>query len=196
MLQAIGFIETVGLVGNIDATDAMLKAAQVELVGSATIGAGLTTVIIQGEVGAVRAATEAGVQAATRTGELHAVHVIPRPHEGLEQIMVTKGAATVQLPKKDASKGTPELKALGMIETYGLTAAYEAADAMLKAAEVEMVGQERIGAGLVTVFVHGDVGAVKAATEAGSAAAGKIGKVVSVLVIPRPHPGVREVMPV
>ena len=195
MLQAIGFIETKGLVGNIDATDAMLKAAKVELVGSATIGAGLTTVIVQGEVGAVRAATEAGAVAASNTGELHAVHVIPRPHEGLEQIMITKGAATVQLPKDDKPE-VGELKALGMIETYGLTAAYEAADAMLKAAEVDMVGQERIGAGLVTVFVHGDVGAVKAATEAGSVAASRVGKVVSVKVIPRPHQGVSEVMPV
>ncbi len=195
MLQAIGFIETKGLAGNIDATDAMLKAANVELVGSATIGAGLTTVIVQGEVGAVRAATEAGAEAAARSGEVHAVHVIPRPHEGLEGIMITKGPATVQLPKEKKNTASTELQALGMIETYGLTAAYEAADAMLKAAEVDMVGQERIGAGLVTVFVQGDVGAVKAATEAGQEAASRIGEVVSVVVIPRPHEGVGEVMP-
>src|SRR5438067_2407238 len=77
--------------------------------------------------------------------------------------------------------------ALGMIETRGLVAAIEAADAMVKAANVELVGKEQVGGGLVTVIVRGDVGAVKAATDAGAAAAGRIGEVVSVHVIPRPH---------
>lgn len=95
----------------------------------------------------------------------------------------------------DAKVGTEKLQALGMIETLGLTASYEAADAMLKAADVSLVGQERIGAGLVTTFVQGDVGAVKAATEAGSEAAARIGEVVSVHVIPRPHGSVSECMP-
>lgn len=90
---------------------------------------------------------------------------------------------------------TPKLQALGMVETYGLTASYEAADAMLKAANVELVGYEKIGAGLVTVFVQGDVGAVKASVEAGKAAAERIGQVVSIQVIPRPHDGVGECMP-
>jgi len=88
-----------------------------------------------------------------------------------------------------------KLQALGMIETYGLTASFEAADAMLKSADVSLVGQEKIGAGLVTIFVEGDVGAVKAATEAGSEAASRIGQVVSVHVIPRPHGSVGEFMP-
>ena len=90
---------------------------------------------------------------------------------------------------------TSKLEALGMVETYGLTASYEAADAMLKAADVSLVGQEKIGAGLVTVFVQGDVGAVKAATEAGAEAAAKVGEVVSTHVIPRPHGSVGDVMP-
>ena len=85
--------------------------------------------------------------------------------------------------------------ALGMIETNGLTANIEAADAMLKSADVTLVGQERIGAGLVTVFVQGDVGAVKAAVEAGQNAASRIGEIVSCHVIPRPHTSVSEVMP-
>ena len=79
-MAAIGFIETKGLVGNIEATDAMLKAADVELVGTDTIGAGLVTVMVQGDVGAVKAATEAGAEAASRVGECVSVHVIPRPH--------------------------------------------------------------------------------------------------------------------
>jgi microcompartment protein CcmL/EutN len=77
--------------------------------------------------------------------------------------------------------------ALGMIETKGLVGAIEAADAMVKAANVSLVGYEKIGSGLVTVMVRGDVGAVKAATDAGAAAARQVGEVVSIHVIPRPH---------
>jgi ethanolamine utilization protein EutM len=78
-------------------------------------------------------------------------------------------------------------EALGMVETKGLTAAIEAADAMVKAANVTIVGYEKIGFGLVTILVRGDVGAVKAATDAGAAAAQKVGELVSVHMIPRPH---------
>ncbi len=77
--------------------------------------------------------------------------------------------------------------ALGMVETKGLVGAIEAADAMVKAANVNLVGYEKIGSGLITVMVRGDVGAVKAATDAGAAAAQKVGEVVSIHVIPRPH---------
>ena len=86
-------------------------------------------------------------------------------------------------------------EALGMIETRGLTAAIEAADAMSKAAEVALVGTEKIGSGLVTVMVQGDVGAVKAATEAGQEAASRIGELVAAHVIPRPHSSVGEILP-
>ena len=86
-------------------------------------------------------------------------------------------------------------QALGMIETRGLTAAIEAADAMIKAAEVTLVGTEKIGSGLVSVMVRGDVGAVKAATEAGSAAAQRLGELVAVHVIPRPHNDVEKILP-
>ena len=86
-------------------------------------------------------------------------------------------------------------EALGMVETRGLVPAIEAADAMAKAANVELTGYEKIGSGLITVMVRGDVGAVKAATEAGSAAAKKVGEVVSVHVIPRPHSDVEKVLP-
>ena len=86
-------------------------------------------------------------------------------------------------------------EALGMIETRGLTANIEAADAMAKAANVTLVGSEKIGAGLVTVMVRGDVGAVKAATDAGAAAAAEVGEVVSVHVIPRPHSDTEMLIP-
>lgn len=87
------------------------------------------------------------------------------------------------------------MEALGMVETKGFVGAVEAADAMVKAANVQLVGKEYIGAGLVTVFVRGDVGAVKAATDAGAAAARRVGELVSVHVIPRPHSEVERVLP-
>ena len=87
-------------------------------------------------------------------------------------------------------------EALGMIETRGFVALVEAADAMVKAAKVRLVGYEKIGGGYVTAIVRGDVAAVKAATDAGSAAANKVGELVTVHVIPRPHSNVEEAMPV
>ena len=99
---------------------------------------------------------------------------------------------------------TPQIKeekkmvqqALGMVETRGLVAAIEAADAMLKAANVTLVGTEKIGSGLVSVMVRGDVGAVKAAVEAGSANASRLGELVATHVIPRPHTDVEKFLPV
>ena len=88
------------------------------------------------------------------------------------------------------------LQALGMVETKGLVASIEAADAMMKAANVTLIGKVHVGGGLVTVMVRGDVGAVKAATDAGAAAAGNIGELVSVHVIPRPHGEVELILPV
>ena len=85
--------------------------------------------------------------------------------------------------------------ALGMIETKGLVGSIEAADAMVKAANVYLIGKEYVGGGLVTVMVRGDVGAVKAATDAGAAAAQRVGELISVHVIPRPHVEVEEILP-
>lgn len=87
------------------------------------------------------------------------------------------------------------MEALGMIETRGLTAAIEAADAMVKAAEVTLIGTEKIGSGLVSVMVRGDVGAVKAAVESGTAAASKLGEIIATHVIPRPHTDVEKILP-
>jgi ethanolamine utilization protein EutM len=86
-------------------------------------------------------------------------------------------------------------QALGMVETRGLVGAIEAADAMVKAANVKMVGKEHVGGGLVTIFVRGDVGAVKAATDAGGAAAKRVGELLSVHVIPRPHGDIEFIIP-
>ena len=89
MLEALGMIETRGLVASIEAADAMVKAANVSLIGTEKIGSGLVTVMVRGDVGAVKAATEAGANAAQNLGELIAVHVIPRPHTDVENILPT-----------------------------------------------------------------------------------------------------------
>ncbi len=96
---------------------------------------------------------------------------------------------------KEQEKKIMVQQALGMVETRGLVAAIEAADAMLKAANVELVGTEKIGSGLVSVMVRGDVGAVKAAVEAGHAAAQKLGEIIATHVIPRPHTDVEKILP-
>ena len=86
-LQALGMVETKGLVGSIEAADAMVKAANVRLIGKVHVGGGLVTVMVRGDVGAVKSATDAGAAAASRVGELVSVHVIPRPHEEVEFIL-------------------------------------------------------------------------------------------------------------
>jgi len=96
--EALGMIETKGLVGAIEASDAMVKAANVVLIGKEYIGSGYVTVMVRGDVGAVKAATDAGAAAARRVGELVAVHVIPRPHEHVDKIL--PGGGQVPSAKK------------------------------------------------------------------------------------------------
>lgn len=91
--NALGLIETKGLVGAIEAADAMVKAANVRLVGKEKVGGGYVTVMVRGDVGAVKAATDAGAAAAERVGELVSVHVIPRPHNDIELLLPQGGAA-------------------------------------------------------------------------------------------------------
>jgi ethanolamine utilization protein EutM len=98
--------------------------------------------------------------------------------------------------QQSAIQGAAMGEALGMIETKGLVAMIEAADAMVKAAKVTLVGWEKIGAGYVTAIVRGDVAAVKAATDAGAAAARRVGELVSVHVIPRPHANLEDALPI
>ena len=125
----------------------------------------------------------------------------PAP-EVVEKVIEKKPSEEVKTETTKTTKKyeTKEIKtmvqqALGMVETRGLVAAIEAADAMLKAANVELVGTEKIGSGLVSVMVRGDVGAVKAAVEAGLAAAQKLGEIIATHVIPRPHTDVEKILP-
>jgi len=104
-------------------------------------------------------------------------------------------SSNVEKFSKLSEEAKMSFEALGMVETKGFIGAVEAADAMVKAANVQLIGKEYIGAGYVTVFVRGDVGAVKAATDAGAAAARRVGELISVHVIPRPHHEVEKCLP-
>ena len=110
-------------------------------------------------------------------------------------VLESRGRACQRRRQEGPPHKTMAADALGMVETKGLIGAIEAADAMVKAANVVLVGKEYIGAGYVTVLVRGDVGAVKAATDAGAAAARRVGELVSVHVIPRPHAEVEKILP-
>ena len=177
MSDAIGMVETVGLVGIVEAGDAMAKAANVQLLGWDKVGSGLVTVFCSGDVAAVKSAVDAGSTAAARVGQVHSVHVIPRPHEELGAIM----------PERGESGEGEGVRALGLIETRGATGVIEAADAMSKAADVDIVRVREIGGGYITVLVSGDVGSVQASVSAGSEACERVGELVSQHVIPRPH---------
>ena len=122
--------------------------------------------------------------------------VLPAPEAAaLSRRKRAERPAEENTTNKGAEVRMANTKSLGMVETRGLVAAIEAADAMVKSANVQLVGKEQVGGGLVTVMVRGDVGAVKAATDAGAAAAEKVGALVSVHVIPRPHNEVDAILP-
>ena len=127
------------------------------------------------------------------TGTRKNAEVKAAPAEQEVKTVVKSTNTTNNIIHKEEKRMTQE--ALGMVETRGLVAAVEAADAMCKAANVALVGTEKIGSGLVTVMVRGDVGAVKAAVESGSAAASRLGELVATHVIPRPHEDVEKILP-
>jgi len=127
---------------------------------------------------AVKAAVDAGSTAAAKVGEVHSVHVIPRPHSELTTVVPERG---------DRGDSDGNVRALGLIETKGSIGVIEAADAMSKAANVEVVKLQDIGGGYITVMVSGDVGSVQASVSAGAESAERVGELVSQHVIPRPH---------
>ena len=178
---ALGMVETRGLTAAIEAADAMTKAAEVTLVGTEKIGSGLVTVMVRGDVGAVKAAVETGADAAGRLGELVATHVIPRPHNDVERSSYSIVEVN-SLERMAVSWG----KAYGFFEIPSVTAAVVAVDIMCKTADVQFVTWEKkLGGRLVTIIIRGDVSAVAQAIEA--AEQNGIKKPVSTVVIPSPH---------
>lgn len=118
-----------------------------------------------------------------------------KPKQGVRAAQTARGMPKQKSQEEADTMVAPEMIALGMVETKGLIGAVEAADAMVKAANVKLIGSEYVGGGFVTVMVRGDVGAVKAATDAGAAAAKRVGELVSVHVIPRPHGDIETILP-
>ena len=156
-MQSLGFVETQGYVPAFAVADAMVKAANVEIVKKVWIGAAMVTIIVRGEVGAVRTAVDAGAAAANKMDALLSCYTIARP-------------------------------------TVGYIPAVAAADSMVKAADVKLVGCEVIGGGYVTVAVAGEIGAIRTAVDAGAAAAKQAGQLHCAHVIARPAEGAAKVI--
>jgi microcompartment protein CcmL/EutN len=154
----------------------------VSFAGWVSVGSGLVTAFVQGDVGAVKAATDSGAASARKVGELTSVLVISRPHDDLPNF-----SGAVPAAAKTPRSGH---QAIGLIETKGLVGLIDASDAMCKTAAVELVKIIEIGGGFVTAVVRGDVGSVRAAVDAGALACRDVGELISVHVIPRPHDGV------
>lgn len=177
--EALGLIETLGMGPALYGADAMLKAASVDLVAYENVGSTLVTIMVKGDVAAVQAAVAAGIPAASSIGKLTASNIMPRPARAVASIAAVHAI-------DDATR--PPLKALGLIETFGVVFLMQAADAMTKAADVELLGYENVASGYVSVLVEGDVAAVQAAVEAGLAAVAGMGATpYSSFVIPMPH---------
>ncbi len=183
---AIGILETRGMASLMAATDAMLKAAEVQLCGRHGIGSGWLTAVIAGQVADVEAAIRVGEVEANRTGELIGAQVVPRPD----------ARATDAMPHA-TGLGAEQVQpmAIGLLETQGLTPLVAGADAMLKAAQVELGGWAFIGGALCHAPIFGDVAAVQTALEVGRQAAERIGTVYATLVLPQPSEGLGPLLP-
>ena len=183
---AIGMLETRGMASLMASTDAMLKAAEVHLCGRHGIGAGWLTAVLAGQVADVEAAIGVGEVEANRTGELIGARVVPRPDaRAMDAMPHATGLGAEQV----------QPRAIGLLETQGLTPLVAGADAMLKAAQVELGGWAFIGGALCHAPVFGDVAAVQTALEAGRQAAERIGAVYATLVLPQPSEGLGPLLP-
>lgn len=211
--ESVGFVEVMGLGTSLVVADVMAKAANVTIVGIESNALGGMGVKVTGSTGDVRASVEAGWAIAEQmhAGINHAVWPNYSASAGFLIHAKQEFNALLEandhllppdanLPAGSAAKGTENTMAkqdaIGFIETQGLVGMLEAADVMLKAANVEIIGKEKIGAAYVTVMVKGDVAAVKASVEAGAAAVNNLGgKLILAHVIPRPHEGLARLLP-
>ena len=199
-----GVLEVGKLTVAIVVADAMIKAADVRLPGIEMNAAGGQAIKVVGTTAAVRAALQAGQEIAEAMHASCQASAFPRYSsqargliESAPEFNASLDNREQMLPAEARRQGDamPTQQALGMIETQGLIGSIEAADAMLKAANVTLVGKEKIGAAYVTVMVAGDVAACNAAVDAGAAAAERVGKLIGKHVIPRPHPELVALLP-
>jgi hypothetical protein len=206
-MNALGFIEVPFLSVAAVVADAATKAARVRILGFEATGNENILIRLGGAgISDIEAALSVADETATRLGTTAIVQAIARPAEGMDAMVHFSNAQNPLYGGRDQFLPTdfpqPENKimsnkpeAIGILETQGLTAILEATDAMLKAANVTLVGKEKIGAAYVTVIVRGDVAAVTAAIDAGSKAIGSLGKLIAAHVIARPHDELVALMP-
>ena len=182
--MALGLVSTQSFPALVGTADMMLKSAGVHLVGYEKTGGGYCTAVVRGDIASVRLAVQAGVETATAFGQYVSSLVVPRPLPNLEQVLPISPSMAVL-----ARLGTPDPErgqAVGLLETRGFPALVGGADAMLKAADVRLVGYDQLGAGLCTVILRGQVADVTIAIDAGMEAASRIGELHAIMVIPRP----------
>lgn len=200
-LIEIGFLSITALVA-----DEVVKAADVALLGFETTGNENLQIRIQGSVAAVTTALAAAESRASQLGAEVVTRCLPRPEPGLQPLLTFPNAQNPlyggrdqflpgDFPQPTDKPMNGNEQALGILETQGLTAILEATDVMLKAANITLVGKEKIGAAYVTVMIRGDVAAVQAAVDAGAAAVNGLGKLIAAHVIPRPHHDLVSLLP-
>lgn len=193
---ALGLVSTISFPAIIQTADSMLKASEVTLIGFEKIGGGHCTAIVRGRVANVRIAVDVGAQTARDFGQLVSTVVIPRPLPNLEAVFPLGSRLSDLVQANDQKRVSNQ--AIGLIETRGFPTMVGAADAMLKAAEVQLVSYEKIGAGLCTAIIRGSVADVAVAIEAGMQEALRIkeGSLNAVAVIPRPLEDLEQSLPV
>jgi microcompartment protein CcmL/EutN len=205
-MAGLGFIEVPFLSVAAIVADAAAKAARVRILGFEATGNENILIRIGGDVADVAAALAVADETVTRLGSAIVVQAIARPAEGLAAMIHSPNVKNSLYGGRDQFLPTDfpqpvnkimsnKIEAIGILETQGLTAILEASDAMLKAANVTLVGKEKIGAAYVTVIVRGDVAAVTAAIDAGSKAVGSLGKLIAAHVIARPHDELVALLP-
>ena len=210
--NALGMLETTGLTPALAALDVMAKTASIRVLQAEINDFLGVCVKIQGTVADVAAAIQAGYDVASQMGGQPVIDVINRPDGGAWKAIESPSEFNpliqqdvVILPVYETIAGAPEDEerdvakstsyALGLIETQGFTAVFEAIDSACKAANVEVVGKEKLGGGYVTVIIKGDVAAVKAAVEAGKTKVEGLGNLIAAHVIPRPSAAVLSLLP-
>lgn len=205
-MPALGFIEIPFLSTAAVVADTIAKAARISILGFEATGNENILIRISGGVSDVGAALATADELATRLRSSAVTRLIARPADGMQAMIHFPNAQNplfggrdqllpTDFPKPENKIMNNKQEALGILETQGLTAILEATDAMLKAANITLVGKEKIGAAYVTVMVRGDVAAVTAAVEAGSKAVGSLGKLIAAHVIAKPHEELTALLP-
>lgn len=204
--MALGFAEIPGFALTAIVADQLVKATQVRLLGIETTGGERLVIRLAGDIAAVEAALLFAETRVSELGTAAVVRCLARPEPGTDSLMSYPNTQNPlyggrdqflpgDFPRNESKNMNSNHEALGIVETQGLTAILEATDVMLKAADVRLVGKEKIGAAYVTVVVRGDVAAVTAAVEAGSRAVGQLGKLIAAHVIARPHEDLTALLP-